>query len=436
MQGYFYELIEALLEAIPAGCEGEAWFEGDELDDLRFRGSTLHDGRARFARSIRVRLLRGGRAARGEASLGGQLKVDRATVRNLVVELEGTLEHAVDDPHFGVVASGESDEWRGANELPTVEEVIDAVAARSPGGDWSGRYLGGQRCRGYADTRGQRNWYSSYLFDLVGVTLLDAHRGLPDRYSGEVWDAERAVTPWARREATRAVIAESPRSIAAGAVRVAFAPEAVRRLVDEFARGCSEHALRTGTSSLQRIYRDPLVDRAIRWVERGRGLAPHFDRRGRLKIDETLLVDGGRGCGSLVSARSSSVFGATANGADDDERPVALAMQPGVIDDPITTLDRGIWVGSLHDATVRADRRGRFAGVTSVGAFWVEEGELRAPIPPTRIGGTIEAALGEAFLGATRESRTLIVTEPEAIGGVRRYDVPGILVAELDVEPA
>ena len=42
----------------------------------------------------------------------------------------------------------------------------------------------------------------------------------------------------------------------------------------------------------------------------------------------------------------------------------------------------------------------------------------------------------DAF-GLVRErGRTLIVTEPEAIGGVRRYDVPGILVAELDVEPA
>src|SRR5690606_32168576 len=145
------------------------------------------------------------------------------------------------------------------------------------------------------------------------------------------------------------------------------------------------------------------------------------------------LVERGGHAGCLVSPRSAAEFGEATNGASADESPLSLVLAPGDLPahDALHRLGSGIWVSNLHYLNFSDRMHCRATGMTRFACFWVEHGEIVAPIGVLRFDDTIYRMLGTNLVGLTAERDTIL--DPLTYGGrsLASMRVPGALVADV-----
>ncbi|MCG8364417.1 MAG: metallopeptidase TldD-related protein, partial [Pseudanabaenales cyanobacterium] len=111
----------------------------------------------------------------------------------------------------------------------------------------------------------------------------------------------------------------------------------------------------------------------------------------------------------------------------------APEVSPGALptDKILETLDTGLYVSNLHYLNWSDRPNGRITGMTRYACFWVEQGEIVAPIENLRFDESLYRFLGETLVNLT-DSQTFI---PEVgtyghrnLGGIR---TPGLIAEDF-----
>jgi predicted Zn-dependent protease len=136
--------------------------------------------------------------------------------------------------------------------------------------------------------------------------------------------------------------------------------------------------------------------------------SPAFSAEGYTRPGRVALVEAGRlpaEGGSLNSPRAAAEFGVAANGADGSESPNALHLAAGSLPqaDLLRTLDTGLYVSNLHYLNYSDRQAGRITGMTRYACFWVEHGELVAPVNVMRFDDDVVRLLGSGLEALTDE---------------------------------
>ncbi|MFV1991345.1 MAG: metallopeptidase TldD-related protein, partial [Acidimicrobiales bacterium] len=115
------------------------------------------------------------------------------------------------------------------------------------------------------------------------------------------------------------------------------------------------------------------------------------------------------------------------------ESPESLAISPGSLpsDGVLDALGTGIYLGNLWYANYSDRSACRTTGLTRFASFWVEGGEIVAPINVMRFDDTIYNLLGDELVGLTNETEMML--DPSSYGerSTTSINVPGALVAEM-----
>jgi predicted Zn-dependent protease len=146
----------------------------------------------------------------------------------------------------------------------------------------------------------------------------------------------------------------------------------------------------------------------------------------------TLIADG-RLADALVSPRSAKEYGLAINGTDAGERPEALEMAPGALEEgqALAALGTGLYVSNLWYLNFSDRPAGRITGMTRFATFWVEGGRIVAPVGPMRFDDSIYRMLGENLVELTRERK--LVLDPSTYGerSTASARLPGALLRAL-----
>jgi predicted Zn-dependent protease len=173
-------------------------------------------------------------------------------------------------------------------------------------------------------------------------------------------------------------------------------------------------ARRTGVSSLMQLeHGDAQLHRSVQIAEAvARGNAPAFTAEGFARPDEVPLVRDGRSVGTLNSPRSAREYGVAANGAVPAETPDSLSLASGALphDRLLETLGTGLYVSNLWYLNYSDRQACRMTGMTRFACFWVEAGQLVAPLDVMRFDDSFLRMFGEGLVGLTDRAETL----PEA----------------------
>jgi predicted Zn-dependent protease len=220
-----------------------------------------------------------------------------------------------------------------------------------------------------------------------------------------------------------------------GAYRAYFTPTALNELIGMFNwDGFSEKALCTKQSSLRRLRDDgvalsPLVTLGENTVD---GLAPAFQSEGFIKPDRVALIEGGRLAGSMISPRSAQEYGLLAN-AGGGEGCGSFDLAPGDIPtaDVLAQLGTGIYVSNLWYLNFSERASCRVTGMTRFATFWVEDGQIKAPLNVMRFDDSLFRVLGENLLGLTAERELLIDNSSYGGRGTDSARLPGALVKDF-----
>ncbi|MFM0752100.1 metallopeptidase TldD-related protein [Paraburkholderia strydomiana] len=412
-------------------------FAGEQSDFIRFNAGKVRQSGTVSQGKLTLRLIDGARQAYSTLTVCGELEQDIDEVRAALATLREGLRDAADDPHLLFDTSAWQRTTRRSGRLPDPHGLLRVVAECARGLDFVGFYAGGTIVRGFASTGGSRGWYEVDNFNFSWSLYDPSGRAIKTTYAGDDW-SDAVFAGKVQQAATRlAVLARAPRALAPGRYRAWLAPAALAELLGVTAwRGFSARAQASSRSELYKLHvGDIALDRRVTLSEDlGLGITPGFNDDGYLR-DSVALITAGRSAGQLTNARSAREYGLTPNGALAEESPASLAMQPGDLmdEDVLAQLGSGLYIGNLWYVNFSDRMNCRLTGMTRFATFWVENGEIAAPLEAMRFDDSLYRLLGSELerIGAHAELLLSDGTWGErATGGMQ---LPGILAKSFEL---
>ncbi len=434
MQHQFFDLADLIQSSLRAGEGFLANVSGEDSHFVRFNRSAVRQAGAVSQRYLSLELFHGKRHASQSITLTGA--DDRDAVRAAVATLRDVLTDTPEDPHFLFNETPASTTRVMPNQLPAEDEAVSAVLAAGKGHDLVGMYASGPIHRGFANSFGQRNWDTVHAFAADLSFYLQSDKAVKVDHAGTAWDADLFAAKMNGAKMRLAALARPPKTITPGAYRVYLAPAALEELFGLLSwGGFSLASEKTATSPFIRMISegvklDPRVTLSENTAE---GLAPGFQEEGFVKPARVPLITAGAYTSALASPRSAAEFGVPQNGADGSESPVALDMAPGDLADGdiLKTLGTGVYVGNLWYTNYSDRNACRLTGMTRFATFWVENGEIVAPLNVMRFDDTLYNILGTGLVALTSQRDLRVSTSTYEARSTQSMRLPGAVVANL-----
>ncbi len=424
-------------------------FAGEDADFVRFNRGSIRQAGSVSQRSATLELISGRRHARCFVQLEGERSTDRARLDQARAQLRDQLPWLPEDPYL--LYNTEDLRTRRRVDrpaLPQPDQALEAIERAGQLGDLVGVYASGRSMAGFASSLGQRHWHEvgtfnlDWSFHLTGRTggaepaAGSADRAVKQSYAGQHWldaDFEQQLA-WSIRQLE--VLDRAPIDLSPGKYRALLAPAAMVELTDMLSwGGFGLRAQRTRQSPLLRLLMgEAAFAPEVRIVEdTAAGMAPAFGPEGFLKPDQVVLVDGGQLADSLVSPRSAQEFGVATNGAGSWEAPQSISLAPGRLAtaNALQELGTGLYVGNLWYLNFSDRAACRTTGMTRFATFWVDNGQLVAPVNVMRFDDTLFDLLGDKLVGLT--DRAEVMLDPSSYGArsTASTRVPSVLVEEM-----
>ena len=437
MQDYFYQLADHLASLLEGNEIYTCTFAAEDSDFVRFNRSAVRQAGTVMQRFLSVNLIKGMRQTSGTVSLSGTLEVDRPQVAALLARLREQLPHLPADPHLLYATEVRSSEHRGTNRLPEDSgAVVAAILEAGRSRDLVGLYAAGGIYNGFANSLGQRNWFSSYSFNFDWSFYYQGDKAVKSSYAGFVWDPAEFARKVDSAAEQLIVLARPPRTIAPGRYRVYLAPAALYEIIGLLSWGgfgLKDH--RTKQTPLLKMIEEgarlhPLV--TIRENTRD-GVAPNFQEAGFIKPDQVTLIEKGAVRDCLISPRSAKEYGVPTNGAASGEMPESLEVAGGdlPVAEVLRGLDAGVYINNVWYLNYSDRAACRITGLTRFATFWVEQGVIQAPLTVMRFDETLYRMLGENLLSLTAERELLLDPSTYHVRSTSSGRIPGALVQDF-----
>lgn len=413
MQDYFYALADAISVSLQGDEAFTCTFHGEDSEFVRLNQSAIRQPGSVQQRSLSLDLIQGRRHAPGTITLSSDFDMDRERLDGLVDELRERLPYLPEDPYLLYATEVHNSETRGDNRLPAAEDAIAALLRAGEGRDLVGIYASGGTYAGFANSFGQRNWFSSYSFNADWSFYHEKDKAVKTAYAGFAWDAAAFEHKVEASLSHLHVLRQPAQTIAPGAYRVYLSPTALYDILGTLSWGgfgLKDHRTKQ-TTLLKMVEEDARLNPLVTLCENtADGVAPNFQNAGFLKPDRVTLIESGRFRDCLASPRSAAEYGVPTNGAGGGESPESIDMAPGGLADAdvLKRLDTGVYMGNVWYLNYSDRSACRLTGMTRFATFWVENGEIRAPLNVMRFDESVYHMLGDRLIDLTAERELIL----------------------------
>ena len=434
MKVYFNQLADAVCSDAVAGAERVSLaFSAEASDFIRFNHGSVRQATHVEQRYGSVSVVAGGRRATGTVSLTGNPAADTRALLAERATLLGQLPLVPADKYLLLPASPASSTRSSTGRLPAAIEVIEAVQRHAQQADLVGFYAGGPVVRAFADSRGQRNWHEVDSFLFEWSLYRGGDQAVKSSYAGSEWDEGQLAAKMVRARQQCAMLARPLKTLAPGDYRVYFSPVAMAELLGTLSwGGFGLKSVKTGVSTLGRLHRgEAALHSSVCLTEAtAGGIAPSFQDDGFVKPDAVPLVDAGRIAGTLRAPRSAVEYGVPTNAANADEAPESLALAAGTLPESgvLEALGTGVYISNLHYLNYSDRQACRMTGMTRFACFWVERGELVAPIAVMRFDDFFIRMFGQGLVALTDSTELVPDNATDGARQLRSISTPGAVV--------
>lgn len=411
------------------------WYAAEDSQFVRFNQGKVRQAYPVLQIELTVRLILGERHASARINLSGEFEQDTAQLGQTLTQLRGILDVLHADPYLLLNTELWTSERQVPGRVPELQQVIDSICGLSQGLDMVGIYAAGTLYRGFANSWGARGWHecANALFDW---SLFDASgEAVKSTYGSADWDAQ-VLSDLFEKAREQLHHLSTPRiSLKPGQYRAYLAPAALDEVLSMLSYDAfSAKAFANRQSALQQLHLgqqqlSPLVN--LR-EQPSSGFEPGFGHDGAPRQDVD-LIRAGQLVGQLVNSRSQAEYSLQANGADQQEMPHTLVMAPGELAtaDVLRELGTGLYISNLWYLNYSDVGSARLTGMTRFATFWVENGQIIAPIETMRFDDSVYDMLGTHLLALTREQALCIDSGTYERRGLDSHVLPGALLEHL-----
>jgi predicted Zn-dependent protease len=436
MQEYFYTLADRMTTLLRGQEVYTCALRGEDSDFVRFNHSAVRQPGTVIQRTLSMDLIDGRRHAAGSLALAGDLEIDTDRLATLLQELRDKLPHLPEDPYLLYATDVQSSAYHRENGLPPSHEVVAVIVEAGRGYDLVGIYAAGGIYAGFANSLGQRNWFTSYSFNFDWSLYYQQDKAVKSTYAGFVWEPELFAQKMATAAEQLELLGRPSRTIPPGRYRVYLAPAALQDIIDTLSWGgfgLKDHRTKQ-TTLLKMVEEGVRLHPAVTLRENTRdGVAPNFQQAGFIKPEQVELITAGHFGECLAAPRSAKEYGVPTNGATDREAPASIDMAPGDIPrhEVLQRLDTGLYINNVWYLNYSDRAACRITGMTRFATFWVENGVIQAPLRVMRFDESIYRMLGEHLLGLTAERDFLLDTNTYHQRSTSSARLPGALIDDF-----
>ena len=416
-------------------------FAGEDSTFLRFnQGRVRQIGQVRMA-ALQLKFFRDGRTVASSLQLSGDPARDAERLAEALALVRGEAALLPEDPYQTLPDALETSREVFGGRLPEPGRIPDEIlgpgaAIAAAGADFVGLHAQGGQCRGAATSAGARHWFATETFALDYSAYLPDGRAIKAGYAGRHWDGDAYARRLAGAVPHLEALGRPGKTLAPGGYRVYFAPEAVNEFIDFFSwNGLGERGLREGNSSYLALRdgRRSLSPRFHLAQDFSLGVEPRFNALGEVAPDRLSLIEAGRLVNTLVSARSARQYGVASNAAPAGEGLRSPAIGAGELEEQeaLAALGTGLYLSNLHYLNWSDRDSGRITGMTRFACFWVEDGQIVAPIQDLRFDESVYQLFGDKLCGLTRQRSLIPETGSYGVRSLGGSLVPGLLVEDF-----
>ncbi len=366
--------------------------------------------------------------------LAGELEQDLKLLLPTLKTLRHRLDFLPEDPYLAFSTEVNQSEYHHDSAGISSHEAIDQILQLADGMDLVGILANGSQYSGFANSIGQRNWHSTMNFNFDWSCYHASDKAIKAGYAGFDWRQDTLRTKLESIKQQLAIVARQPKTIEPGRYRAYLAPTAVSEILGLLSWGgfgLKSHRTKS-TPLIQMLEQDRTLAASITLHENhARGLAPMFTRTGFIKPSQVKLIEDGRYQKCLVNSRSAIEYHSMTNA--DSEYPESLDLAAGHLkrERILSELDTGLYIGNLWYLNFSDHNACQLTGMTRFACFWVEDGNIQAPVNVMRFDDSIYELLGTNLLGLTQERELIVDCTSYGSRSNSSTELPGALVESM-----
>jgi predicted Zn-dependent protease len=385
---------------------------------------------------LQLKLISQQRTSSIEFPCTGDLDLDLPQAQAALAYLRDELPQLPVDPYLVIPTGAATSREVHRGDLLPDPEVIGNLLPVVAGLDFTGLYAAGTMMRGYADSSGQHHWFATESYTLDYSLFTSDGTAVKGTLAGSEWQPELYQAKIAESKTQLGRLAQPVKTIERGKYRTYFAPAATADLLGMLSwGGISEAALQQGRSCFGALQRgdQSLSDRLTIAENFQHGLVPRFNELGEIAPASLTLIDRGRLANTLVNARTAKEYQKPGNGANQGESLRSAEITPGTLalDRILAELDTGLYLSNLHYLNWSDRPNGRVTGMTRYACFWVEGGEIVAPIANLRFDESLYNCWGDNLIALTNTLEFIPDVDTYGSRQLGGSWVPGMLIEDF-----
>ena len=436
MEKIFNQLSDSLFSELNNGENLILSFDGEKSQFIRFNHAKVRQTGLVDDADLGLKFIVNNRSVHGGFTVSGNFDTDLARGKYEIERMRLEAQEIPEDP-FVVFPenAGSSHEIKTADSLP-FETAVDALLPAMSGADFVGIWANGRMFRGNANNLGQKHWFETESFSLDYSLVTPEHQMVKGSFAGNDWHQAEYESYVKRSREKLSLMERKPVKIDTGEYRTWFESAAVSDFLGMFSwNGISEASLRQGCSGFGRMRHDDVrLSPKFSVIEDfSPGFCPKFNSNGEVSHEKLSLIENGELKNTLVSSRSAKEYGVESNNAESGEYMRSPKMAAGSLnhEDVVSEIGKGLYLSNIHYLNWSDNAGGRITGLTRYACFWVENGEIVAPIETMRFDDSFYNFFGERLLEV--EDKSSVNPEVETYGGrsLGATTCPGILVDDF-----
>jgi predicted Zn-dependent protease len=386
--------------------------------------------------SVELTLMTDQRSSFRQFPFTGNWETDWQAAYHALQELRDELTVLPVDPYLVLPSGNNTSREINIGNLLSADVLVQSILEQVKELDFTGIYAGGIVIRGYGDSSGQKHWFATDYFTLDYSLFISSGQAVKGTFAGSNWDTAAYINKINEGKKQLKLLSTTPKKLPRGQYKTYFAPAAVADLLAMLSWGAvGEADIQQSNSALAVLSRQEKQLSPVFNLKENfqRGLVPRFNEWGEIAAPEIPIITKGKLVNTLINSRTAKEYQKIANGANISETLRAPEISQGNLDyeQILPNLDTGLYVSNLHYLNWSDRPAGRITGMTRYACFWVENGEIVAPIENLRFDESLYRFWGENLIDFTNFQEFIPEVgtyENRQLGGSL---VPGMLVNDF-----
>ena len=437
----FYNIGQNLFKDLEKGEDLTIAFSGEETDYFRFNGAKVRQSLNVIQGDFNMTLNSRNKTASlrigfADSKDKGTYETNLNRLKTALKELRAETSTLPEDPYLVPTENNGHYEKEHEGYLPSINQLMENILGANQDIDLVGVYSGGRLLRANLNSKGQKQWFSTINF-LVDFSLYDKNQNaVKEQYGGSDWNREAFSQQITHAKRQLELMAKPKIKVPRGHYTTYFGPAAVNEILGMMSWGAvSGSSFKKGESAL-----GLLADGAKKLSPKFSlqenfelGLCPPFNERGEISKENLPIISRGNLENFLISSKTAQEYDLEDNGASQYEGLRSPSILPGNLkeEDILKSIGTGLYLSNLHYLNWSDQRGGRMTGMTRFACFWVENGELVAPIEDLRFDESLYKFFGENLIDLTQFTETFPETGSYQNKGIGGSKVPGMIVQDF-----